>query len=95
MKKRIWATLIAIDQVLAALLLGYADETLSAATYRLGKRYKRWAVMRNIIDTLFFWDTSQDATGRTVKHCEGSYIAEKRRRQLPHHYWDLVPKDPS
>lgn len=88
------AFLINLSQMVAGFILGYSDETLSAASYRLSSRYKAWMIARNMIDAVFFWDTSKDAQGRKMRHCELSYISEKLRRQLPNHYWELKNKDP-
>ena len=67
------SVLIAIDQLLNALLLGAPDETLSSRAYRAdrdGKVFGRF--FRPVIDTLFFW---QD------RHCYDAYLAEVHRRQ--------------
>jgi hypothetical protein len=64
-------TLIAIDQLINAVLGGWADETLSSRAWRL--RVKRPWVYRTI-DCLFFWDPN---------HCYNSYQSEVQRRQLP------------
>ena len=68
------SVLVAIDQLLNALLAGACDETLSSRAYRAdrdGKVFGR--IFRPVIDTLFFW---QD------RHCYLSYLAEVHRRQL-------------
>ena len=66
--------LIAIDQLLNAILFGYADETLSSRAYRADRDGKVFGkVFRPVIDTIFFW---QD------RHCYQSYLAEVQRRQL-------------
>ena len=65
--------LIAIDQLINALLFGFADETLSSRAYRAdrdGKVFGR--IFRPVIDTIFFWQT---------RHCYESYLAEVQRRQ--------------
>ena len=70
--------LVALDQLLNALLFGYADETLSSRAYRAdrdGKVFGR--IFRPVIDTLFFW---QD------RHCYQSYLAEVQRRQLSRNF---------
>lgn len=91
--KRLWKwakgyfyhVLIAIDQLLNALLGGNADETLSSRTYRRGRAnlrqwqedlpFKwRWLVAWLVIDVLFivfFWQT---------RHCEKSFDAELKRK---------------
>lgn len=64
---------IAIDQLLNAMLLGFADETLSSRAYRAdrdGKVFGR--IFRPLIDTLFFWDK---------RHCFQAYLAEVSRKQ--------------
>ena len=52
---------------------GFADETLSARSWRLREQSRVWRV----IDALFFWDRD---------HCRQSYQSEVDRRQLPRHY---------
>lgn len=64
---------VALDQLVNALLGGYADETLSSRAYRLElERGRTWA--RKLIDGLFFFDKD---------HCKESYESEVLRRQLP------------
>jgi hypothetical protein len=76
--------LIAVDQVLNALIppiftLSYADETLSARTYRAAKRGKIVGRMAMpVIDLLFFWQGHG--------HCRNAYIKEVERRNLPPEY---------
>ena len=70
--------LIALDQLLNALLFGYADETLSSRAYRAdrdGKVFGR--IFRPFIDTLFFWQP---------RHCFQSYLAEVQRRQYSRNF---------
>lgn len=62
---------IAFDQLVNALLGGYADETLSARAYRTRSPLECW------LDALFFWDEN---------HCRTSYQSELERRQLPPQY---------
>lgn len=67
--------LLSIDQFINVMLLGYADETLSARAHRQrvkGQRYWGWTA--NFIDTLFFWD---------IEHCKNAYLSESLRKQLP------------
>lgn len=65
--------LVAIDQLLNAILFGFADETLSSRAYRADRDEKLFGrLFRPVIDTLFFW---QD------RHCYQSYLAEVQRRQ--------------
>ena len=63
--KRIWAhqVFVAVDQLVNAILAGWADETISARAFRLGRKdevtncWGRWRVAWVLID-LLFW--SQD-----------------------------------
>lgn len=70
--------LIALDQLLNALLFGFADETLSSRAYRADRDGKAFGqFFRPCIDTIFFW---QD------RHCYQSYLAEVQRRQLSRNF---------
>ena len=54
----------------------YADETMSAHSYRDFKNgVKLWP--KKLIDTLFFFEQN---------HCRGSYTSEVERRHLPPEY---------
>ena len=66
--------LIAIDQLITAILGGWPDETLSSYAWRLEMQGKPGGVFRKLIDKIFFWDPN---------HCYNSWLAEKRRHQLP------------
>lgn len=67
--------LVAIDQLINALLQGHCDETLSSRAWRMAvKRQPYWWWLQRFIDGLFFW---QDG------HCRNSYNAERVRSQLP------------
>lgn len=68
LKKYVINVLIAIDQLINAILLGDPDETLSS---RAGKAGGFWA---KLIDTLLFWDKNhtkdaieKDEGGRAIK----------------------------
>lgn len=76
--------LIAIDQLINALIppidgtLSWADETLSARAHRMrvkGQPY--WGWLARAINLLFFWQED---------HCQGAWLDETRRRQLPDAY---------
>lgn len=69
--------LISFDQFLNAVAGGWADETLSARSYRLSGESRGWLVMMRVIDTLFFWQ---------VNHCFMSYQMEVIRHHLPPEY---------
>lgn len=87
---------VAVDQVVNAILAGYADETISARSYRLGRRdsdagvWGRWRVSWVVVDVLFYWQDAylRVSTGRwPVKgHCERAYDQEFSRLQLPPEY---------
>jgi hypothetical protein len=60
--------LISIDQFVNTLLGGWADETLSARSWRTNSMF------RPIIDKIMFFDPN---------HCQTSYEAEKLRMHSP------------
>lgn len=69
--------LIALDQSINSLFFGYADETISARTYRMSLKSKYWTILRRIIDTLFFFEKN---------HCYQAWISEYTKHQLPEEY---------
>lgn len=70
--------LIAIDQLLNALLFGSPDETLSSRAYRSDVSNKLFGkFFRPLIDCLFFWQDN---------HCYQSYLSEIYRRQYPNYF---------
>lgn len=74
----IYQNLIAVDQLLNTILLGSADETLSARAYRTEQSGKIFGkIFRPTIDLLLFFDR---------QHCYTSYLAEKERKHLHNHY---------
>lgn len=77
MPRYILQVLIAIDQLLNAILGGWADETLSARFYRLKRDGKPGAFMADVTDALFFLQEN---------HCALAYAEEKRRLQYPAEY---------
>ncbi len=70
------SVLIALDQLINALLGGFPDETLSSRSYRLSQKGKTFPA--NMIDMLFFWDHVGNKG-----HCELSFESEREGRQLP------------
>ena len=67
------AVLIAVDQLVNAILAGFPDETLSSRAWRWEHDGVRvWP--RRVIDRLFFWEPN---------HCRESYQSEHEGRQLP------------
>lgn len=69
---------IAVDQLVNALVGGWADETLSARAWRLRHR-PAWARIRRVIDALFFWESA---------HCASAWAYEAHRGHLPPAYRD-------
>ena len=74
---RICQVLIALDQLLNAILGGWADETISARLFREKSKFE------GVVNLLFFWDKENDK-----KHCQLSYESEVIRQQLPPEYRD-------
>jgi hypothetical protein len=74
---RLKQVLIALDQLGNALAGGYADETISAKSFRMAKRSVKWAAARKAIDAVFFWQ---------ISHCAQAYASEFERRHLPPEY---------
>lgn len=67
------AVLIAIDQLMNAVLAGWPDETMSSRAWRWEQDgIRSWP--RKLIDALFFMEK---------EHCRQSYISEREGRQLP------------
>ena len=67
------AVLIAVDQLVNALIAGFPDETLSSRAWRWEQDGVRaWTLL--LIDRLFFWED---------QHCFQSYQSEREGRQLP------------
>lgn len=66
--------LVALDQLGNALLLGYADESISSRAWRRAPNSTGWKITQQCIDSLFFW---QD------EHCYKAFSAERLRSQLP------------
>lgn len=74
MHKYFFNLLIALDNILNALLGGNPCEVIPARVYR-EKRYKLVA----IINWLFWWEPN---------HCEQSYKWLKSRKNLPSEYYE-------
>ncbi len=90
----IFRCLIAVDQMANVVLLaGEPDETISARAWRRSKDFDSgsdaWRIIRCILDCIFFFDSERLINGdqiRTIGHCEGSYIYERDRRDMPPEY---------
>ena len=65
--------LIGFDQFLNTLFIGWPDETLSSRCWREEQAGTR-AWPRQLVDTLFFWQTG---------HCRSAYESERKRLQYP------------
>lgn len=74
MARYILNVLIGIDQLFTTLLGGFPDETMSSYAYRMAIQRKPFGFMRNLIDSLFFWQPD---------HCRLAYLDEVKRRQMP------------
>lgn len=73
MRRYLKQVLIAFDQLINALLGGWADESLSAHAWRQHLEGKRnWPYL--LIDAILFFDGN---------HCWTSYESELERTQLP------------
>ena len=73
MRRYLKLVLIAFDQLINALLGGWADESLSAHAWRQHLEGKRnWPYL--LIDAILFFDGN---------HCRTSYESELERTQLP------------
>jgi hypothetical protein len=76
--------LIAFDQFINALIppfftLSWADETLSARTYRAARRGRIVGKLAQpVINLLFFW--------QGPNHCANAYAKELERHSLPPEY---------
>ena len=98
MGERVWLHQlgVAVDQVVNAFFGGYADETISARSYRLGSKAKargvwdRWRVVWAVADALFIYQDMmiQYRTGVAPDkgHCQRAYEAEKARMGMPPEY---------
>lgn len=96
--KRIWAhqVFVALDQLVNAILAGWADETISARSFRLGRKdevagvWGRWRVAWMLVDWLFWpqdlWIALRDHKWPTIRHCERAYVSEMDRLGLPPEY---------
>ena len=66
-------TLIAVDQLINTLFMGWPDETLSSRCWRWElEGIRAWP--RKLVDTLFFWQPN---------HCRSAYESERKRLQYP------------
>jgi hypothetical protein len=67
----IWQVVMAFDQLVNALLGGWADETLSARCHRTK------SIFEPVINVIFFWQPD---------HCRKAYEWEMSRGDLPPEY---------
>lgn len=73
---RVFEVLVAVDQLVNAILGGWADETISARCHRL-RDHQPFKILRPVIDGLFFFQPN---------HCQRAYESERLRAQLPAEY---------
>lgn len=64
---------IALDQLVNALIGGWADETLSSRAWRQ-RDQRLWGIVRVVIDAMFFWQHG---------HCRDAWLYEQTRGHLP------------
>jgi len=69
----VWNVLVALTQLVNALLGGFCDETTSSRAHRQ-QRKLRWRIARRAINAAFFWQDD---------HCLAAWQSEKARRHLP------------
>lgn len=81
---RLLEVAIAFDQLVNAVLGGYADETMSARCWRL-RAEQPYALLRIVIDGIFFWQ---------LDHCKSAYESELKRSRLPAEYSQEPAKNP-
>ena len=74
MSRRLDQIPIAIDQLVNTICGGWADETISSRAYRMQGKSGKFAKLRKLIDTLFFWQDN---------HCRSAWESEKNRLQCP------------
>lgn len=76
--------LIAVDQLLNTLFMGYPDETISSRAYRC-RHQLRWALAERTINVIFWWDRKGG-----ISHCQLSYEAEVARKHTP--FYGTAPR---
>ena len=76
MRHWLFQVLVALDQLVNALLGGWADETLSSRAWRMEVKGRPWGlVLRPLIDVL--------ALPFERDHCRLSFESEREQRQSP------------
>lgn len=70
---------IAFDQLLNALLAGWADETLSSRAWRC-RDVRKWAIVVKIINGMFFWQEN---------HCRSAYCFELTQGHKPTDFYEV------
>jgi hypothetical protein len=81
---RLYEIAVALDQLVNAVLGGYADETMSARCWRL-RSARPYSWLRRAVDLLFWFQKN---------HCQTAYESERLRSQLPAEYRD-APTQPA
>ena len=81
-KNYLYHVLVALDQLINALLAGHADETLSSRAWRAYVKGKIFGkIFKPLIDGLFFLFEKD--------HCYNAYMSELSRKQFPSEFQKL------
>jgi hypothetical protein len=68
---------VSVSRLINALLCGYSGEMLSARAYRLRNCSLFWGVVKEVLDSVFWWQ---------LEHCRGCYEFEKASSDKPEEY---------
>jgi hypothetical protein len=68
---------VGVSRLINALLCGYSGEMLSARAYRLRNCSLFWGVVKEVLDSVFWWE---------LEHCKQCYEFELNHRDKPEEY---------
>jgi hypothetical protein len=68
---------VSVSRLVNALLCGYSGEMLSARAYRLRNKSLFWGVLKEILDSVFWWQ---------LEHCRNCFEFELEHRDKPEEY---------
>jgi hypothetical protein len=68
---------VGVSRLVNALLCGYSGEMLSARAYRLRNCSLFWGVVKEVLDSVFWWE---------LEHCKQCYEFELNHRDKPEEY---------
>jgi hypothetical protein len=71
------AVKVSVSRLVNALLCGYSGEMLSARAYRLRNCSLFWGVVKEVLDSVFWWE---------LEHCKQCYEFEEEHRDKPEEY---------